>query len=90
MYCVLRDKLLSRGRIGAKTDQKIVAKKSAWSKVEEGRSRLKKAGAGGANSRQESAAVLHIKSAQTSYLNRDDAVDDLTRQVGSNQLQVAD
>ena len=27
---------------------------------------MKKAGAGGANSRQESAAVLHIKSAQTS------------------------
>ena len=46
MYCVLRDKLLSRGRIGAKTDQKIVAKKSAWSKVEKGRSRWCKFSAG--------------------------------------------
>ena len=64
-------------------------KKKLWLKKLPG-ARLKKAGAGGANSRQESAAVLHIKSAQTSYLNRDDAVDDLTRQVGSNQLQVAD
>ena len=63
--------------------------KKLWLKKVPG-ARLKKAGAGGANSRQESAAVLHIKSAQSSYLNRDDAVDDLTRQVGSNQLQVAD